>query len=42
MGKSILTNIAGCYQNSNPSQTFFGGELHLQQFQEIVPGEVTF
>ena len=37
MDKSILTNIAYCYQNSNPSQTFLWGK-----FEEIVTGGVAF
>ena len=42
MDKSILTNIADCYQNRNPSETFSGGQFHLKKFQEIVTGGVTF
>ena len=40
MDKSILRNIAVCYQNRNSSQTFC--VKNLQKFQEIAPGGVTF
>ena len=42
MDKFILKNIAGCYQNRNPSQTFLWGLFHLQKFQKIFPVGVTF
>ena len=37
MDKSILTNITYCYQNRNPTQTFWWGK-----FQEIVTRGVAF
>ena len=42
MDKFILKNIAGCYQNRNPSQTFLWGLFHLQKFQNFFPVGVTF
>ena len=35
MVKSILTNIAGCYQNRNPSQIFSGDNLISKNFKEL-------
>ena len=35
MVKSILTNIAGCYQNRNPSQIFSGDNLISKDFKEL-------
>ena len=42
MDKSILINIARCYENRNSSQTFLWVYFHLQKFQEISPGGVIF
>ena len=36
MDKSILTNTVAT------SQTFLWGQFHLQEFQQIVPGVVSF
>ena len=38
---SIFINIVGCYQN-NPSPAFSGKKCHLQSFEEITSGGVTF
>ena len=35
MDKSILTNIAGCYQNRNPSQIFSGDNFTSKNFKEL-------
>ena len=42
MVNSTLENIAGCYQNRNPSQTFLWRQFHPQTYQEIIPGGVSF
>ena len=35
MGKSILTNIADCYQQRNPSQTFCGDNFTSKNFKKL-------
>ena len=40
--KDIQENIVYCYQNRNLPQTFLGGQSHLETFQEIFQGEITF
>ena len=35
MDKPILTNIVGCYQNRNSSQTFLGGNFTSENFKKL-------